>query len=104
MGNGANVQVQDIITYKLELCRGCTLLLHDVLYTTKVWQNLLSVIKCLKLNFNFNFHSTGCDFYLWTQFYACNFFMDDFVILDISYLNLNNNVVSYMNTENKVFN
>ena len=66
MRNGARVQVQGIGTYKLELHGECTLLLHDVLYATKVWQNLLSVVKCLNLGFNFNFHVTGCDFYLRT--------------------------------------
>ena len=62
MGNRARVQVQGIDTYKLELHEGCILLLHDVLYALEVRQNLLSVIKCLKLGFNFNFYSTGCDF------------------------------------------
>ena len=67
MGNGTSVQVQGIGTYKLELHGGRTLLLQDVLYASEVWQNLLSVVKCLKLGFNFNFHSTSCDFYLRTQ-------------------------------------
>ena len=82
MGNGANVQVQGIGTYKLELRGGRTLLLYDVLYALEVRQNFLSVVCFLKLGFNFNFHSTGCDFYLGTQVYDCGFFMNDFVILD----------------------
>ena len=102
MGNGANMQVQGIDTYKLELCGGRTLLLHDVLYTPKVRQNQLSIVKLLKLGFNFNFHNTGCDFYLRTQFYDYNFFMDDFIILDIVHLFNNDNVVSYMTTTSDV--
>ena len=70
MGNEASMQVQGIDTYKLELHRGHTPLLHDILYALEVQQNLLSVAKCLKLGLNFNFHSIGCDLYLGTQFYS----------------------------------
>ena len=70
MENGVNMQVQGIGTYNMELRGVRTLLLHDVFYAPKVQQNLLSVVKCLKLSFNFNFYSTSCDFYLGAQFYG----------------------------------
>ena len=77
-------------------------MLHDVLYALEVRQNLLLVVKCLKLGVNFNFHCTGCDIYLGTQFCGCDFFMDDLVIFDIAYSNNNNNAVSYMTTASDV--
>ena len=60
------MQVQGIVTYKLELHEGRILLMHNVFYAPEVRKNLLSIVKCLKLVFNFNFHSTGYDFYLGT--------------------------------------
>ena len=63
-----------------------------------VFNQQLSLVKYLKLGFNFNFHSIGCDFYLGTHLYGCGFFMDDFFILDIAYSNKNNNFISYMTT------
>ena len=36
VGNGASVEVLGIGTYKLELCGGRTLLLHDVLYAPEI--------------------------------------------------------------------
>jgi hypothetical protein len=43
MGNRSSVDVIGIGTYKLDLRRGRTLLLHDVLYALEVRQNLLLV-------------------------------------------------------------
>ena len=40
MGNEANVQVQDIDIYKLELHEGRALLLYDIFYASEVQQNL----------------------------------------------------------------
>ena len=37
-------------------------ILHDALYGPEVQKNLLSVVKCLQLGFNFNFHSTSLFF------------------------------------------
>ena len=56
----------------------------------------------LKLDFIFNFRSTGCDIYLETDFYGCGSFIDGFIMLDIIYSYNNNNVVSYTTTANNV--
>ena len=98
MGNGASLQVLGIGTYKLELHGGCTLLRHDVLYVQKFGK---TCYQLLKLGFHFNFYSTGCDFYLGTKFYDIGI-LNDFVILDITYLYNNNNVVSYMTIVNDI--
>ena len=55
VGNEASVEVLGIGTYKLELCGGRTLLLHDVLYAPEIRRNLLSVITLLRLGFWFIF-------------------------------------------------
>jgi len=51
MGNGDSVDVLGMGTYNLDLRRGCTLLIHDVLYAPDVRRNLLSVNALLRLKF-----------------------------------------------------
>lgn len=49
--NGVGVEVLGINTYKLDLRGGHTLLLHNVLYVTKIWHKFLFVATLLKLGF-----------------------------------------------------
>ena len=53
---------------------GCTLFLHDVLYASKIRRNLVSVLVLVKLGFNLNFHNSGVDLYLNTNYYHCGYF------------------------------
>ena len=53
MGNEANVEVLGIVTFKLEMRRGRTLYLHDVLYAPDIRRNLVSVISKMSLGFSF---------------------------------------------------
>ena len=64
MGNESRVEVLGIGTYKLQLCHGRTLLLHDVLYASRMRQNLLSVNVLLELGFSFGFHGRFVDIFL----------------------------------------
>ena len=45
MGNDSSIDVLGISTYKLELRGDRTFLLHDVLFTPNIRQNLLSVLS-----------------------------------------------------------
>jgi hypothetical protein len=57
------VEVLRIGTYKRQLHRGRTLLLHDVLYEPGMRQNLLSVNILLEFGFNFGFHGRSVDIF-----------------------------------------
>ena len=63
MGNKSRVEVLGIGTYKLQLCHGRTLLLHDVLYAPRMKQNLLSVNVLLEIGFSFGFHGRFVDIF-----------------------------------------
>jgi hypothetical protein len=58
MGNNASAAVLGTGTCKLDLQGGHTLYLHDVLYTSEVRRNLVSVLPLLQLGFNITF--VGC--------------------------------------------
>jgi hypothetical protein len=66
MGNESSVNVLGIGTYKLDLRRGCTLLLHDVLYAPEDWRNLLSVNQLLRLGFEITFKNECKDVFRYT--------------------------------------
>ena len=55
MGNNTSTYVLGIGTYILEKWRGHTVYLHDVLYESKVRQNLVSIIVLLQLGFKIIF-------------------------------------------------
>ena len=59
MGNNAFTVVREISTCKLELRKGRTLYLHDVLYASKVQRNLVFVLVLLELGFSIIFEN-GC--------------------------------------------
>jgi hypothetical protein len=64
IGNESRVEVLGIGTYKLQLRHGRTLLLHDMLYASRMRQNLLSVNVLLELGFSFGFHGRSVDIFL----------------------------------------
>ena len=51
MGNNTSADVLGIGTCRLVMQKGCTFYLHDVLYASEVWRNLVSVIVLVKLGF-----------------------------------------------------
>ena len=78
MGNESRVEVLGIGTYKLQLCCGRTLLLHDVLYVPKMRQNLLSVnVFLLERGFSFGFHGRSIDILLWSTCFGHAFISND---------------------------
>ena len=66
VGNNSKVEVKGIRTCKLELHKGHTLFLHDVLYTSDIQRNLVSVLVLLGIGFNLNFHDSVMELYLGT--------------------------------------
>ena len=84
MRNESRVEVFGIGTYKLQLRRGLTLLLHDVLYVPEMRQNLLSVNVLLELGFSFGFHGCTVDFFLGSTCFGHAVISDDHLFhLDI---------------------
>jgi hypothetical protein len=80
MGNESKVEVLGIGTYKLQLRRGRTLLLHDVLYAPRMRQNLLSINVLLELGFSFGFHGCFIDIFFRVHlFWTCFYFKRSFV-------------------------
>ena len=64
VGNNFKVEVKGIRTCELELRRGGTLFLHDVLYASDIRRNLVSMLILLGLGFNLNFHDSIMELYL----------------------------------------
>jgi hypothetical protein len=77
MGNESRVEVLRIGTYKLQLRHRRTLLLHNVLYTPGMRQNLLSVNVLLELGFSFGFHGHSVDIFLGSTCFGHVFISDD---------------------------
>ena len=77
MGNKSRVEVLGIGTYKLQLCHGRTLLLHDVLYVPEMRQDLLSINVLLELGFSFGFHGRSVDIVLGSTCFGHAFISDD---------------------------
>jgi len=93
VGNGASMEVLGIGIYKLNLRGGRTLLLlHDVLYSPEIRQNLLSIVTLIKLGFRFVFDN-GVFIYLGITYYGCGFISDGFMILDLNYYNYDKSFV-----------
>ena len=69
--------------WKLELCRGRTLFLHDVLYAPDIRRNLVSMLVLLNLGFNLNFHDSVMDLYLGSTYYGSGFILNGFMVLNI---------------------
>jgi hypothetical protein len=99
VGNGASMEVVGIGTYKMELWGGCTLLLHDVLYSPEIRRNLFYTVTLIKLGFQFVFDN---DFfiYLGTTYYGCGFISDGFMILDLNYYNYDKSFVLLTSSDN----
>jgi transposase InsO family protein len=100
MGNGSSVDVLGIGTYKLDLRRGRTLLLHDVLYAPEVWRNLLSVNQLLRLGFEIAFKNMAVKIFLDTQYYGCGFVSNGFMVLDINNLCYDNTIALLTSSDN----
>lgn len=81
-----------ISTYKLDLHSGHTLLLHDMLYATKIRKYLLSLISLLRLGFCFSFENNGISLYLGTIYYGCGYISYDFMIMDLNDSSVNDYV------------
>ena len=80
---------------KLELHKVCTLFLHDVLYASDIWWNLVSVFILFYLGFNLNFHDLVMELYLGTTYYGSGFILDGFMVLDIDNYVFSNTNDSY---------
>ena len=83
VGNNFKVEVKGIGMCKLELRRGCTLFLHDVLYAPDIQWNLVSMLVLLVLGFILNFHDSVMELYLGTTYYGSGFVLNGFMVLDI---------------------
>ena len=84
----------------MELHRGCTLFIHDVLYASDIRRNLVSMLVLLSLGFNLNFHDSVMELYLGTTYFGSRFILNGFMILNIdNYVlsNTNNSYYSLMN-------
>ena len=95
VGNNFKVEVKGIGTCKLELRRGCTLFLHDVLYAPNIQWNLVFVLVLLSLGFNLNFHDLVMELDLGTTYYGSGFVLNGFMVLNIDNCVLFNTNDSY---------
>ena len=59
MKNSDSVDVLDMGTYKIDLRRGCTLLINDVHYTPDVRRNMLSVTALLRIGFRLSLENNS---------------------------------------------
>ena len=98
VGNNENVEVLGIDTCKLVLQGGKVLLLHDVLYAPKIQRNLVFILLLIKNGFCLNFHDTGVDLFLKTNYYGSGCWDNGFIVFDLI---SNNNVgFSFMTSSN----
>ena len=91
MENNARISVKGIGTCKLVLCGGRTFLLHDVLYTPSICKNLVFVLVLLKFGFNWYFCDDNVRLYLGTTFNGSGIVLDGFIVMDVDYVDFNNN-------------
>ena len=101
VGNNSKVEVKGIRTCKLELSKGRTLFLHDVLYAPDIRRNLVSMLVLLSLGFNLIFHDSIMELYLGTTYYGYGFILNGFMVLNIDNCvlsNTNDNYYSLMTT------
>ena len=91
MENNVRISVKGIGTYKLVLRSGRTLLLYDVLYTPSIRRNLVFIIVLLKFGFNQYFCDDNVRLCLGTTFYGSGFVLDGFIVMDVDYVDFNNN-------------
>ena len=89
MGNNLRVEIRSIGTCQLLMRGGCTLFLHDVLFASEIRRNLVSVLVLVRFGFNVNFHNNGVDLSLGTSYYGSGYFLNDFIILDVNYCEVN---------------
>ena len=91
VGNNVRISVKKIGICKLVLRGGRTLLLHDVLYAPNIRRNLISVLVLLKFGFNWYFCDDNVRLCLGTTFYGSGFVLDGFIVMDVDYVDFNNN-------------
>ena len=89
MGNNTSADVLGIGTYKLEMRKGRTLYLHDVLYAPEVQRNLVSVIVMLQLGFKIVVEKDCVNVLLDNVCYRFGFMVDGFIVLDSILINTN---------------
>ena len=91
VGNNARISVKGIGTCKLVLRGGRTLLLHNILYAPSIRRDLVSVLVLLKLGFNWYFCDDIVRLCLGITFYGSGFVIDGFIVMDVDYIDFNNN-------------
>ena len=96
MGKNAFAVVLKIDIYKLELRKGCTLYLHDVLYAPEVQKNLVSMLVLLELSFHIVFDKGCVKIFLDNVYYDSGYFSDDFMMLDTINVLINDNTSIYV--------
>ena len=90
VGNNARILVKGIDTCKLVLRGGQTLLLHDILYAPNIRRNLIYVLVLLKFGFNWYFYDDNVRLCLGTTFYGSGFVLDGLIVMDVNYVDFNN--------------
>ena len=85
VGNNSKIEVKGIKTCKLELHKGRTLFLHDVLYASNIRRNLVFVLVLLGLGFNLNFYDLVMELDLGTTYYGSGFVLNGFMVLNIDH-------------------
>ena len=60
-----------------------TLVLHDVLYAPEIRRNLVSSLLLIKNDFCLNFHDSGVDLFLETNYYGFGYWDNGFIVLDL---------------------
>ncbi|XP_070017659.1 uncharacterized protein [Nicotiana sylvestris] len=80
--NNAKLEVKGIVTCRMDMCGGRSLMLHDVLYVSEIRRNLVSLSFLLDLDFNLNFSCNGLRITQDNVFYGFGHRYDSFIVLD----------------------
>jgi len=96
LGNGSEEDVLGVRTYKLRLCGGNTLLLHDALYAPGLRVCFLSLVSLMKLGFLFNCSTDRLDILYGGNLFGHATLKNEFLVLvlDDSYNNSSSGFVS----------
>ena len=94
MGNNTSADVLGIGTCKLVMRQGRTLYFHDMLYESKVRQNLVSFVFLLQVGFKILFEEDYVNVLLDNVCYEFGFMLDGFIVLD--YIPVNTNTSTFV--------
>ena len=92
MGNNTRIKVKGVGTCKLDLQGSQILYIHDVLHSSEIRRNLVSVTALLRLGYCLNFYENSVDIFHNTIYFSCGHIVDGFIVLNTKYVECYNGV------------